>query len=104
MQQTAELFGLPGIYIGKGAYSQAPYIGITPLETQCVIGFIGDPTSAKNGKVGVVILSRFNPDLSIIETGVNVNSVKARIDSYRAMCRGEAPVPATQRPTSVTTA
>jgi hypothetical protein len=104
MQQTAELFGLPGIFIGKGAYGQAPYIGVAPLETQCVVGFMDSANAAKSGNLGLVILSRYNPDLIILQPSVKATSMKEQIDSYRAMCRGEAPVPATQRPTSVTTA
>lgn len=105
MRRAGELYGLPGIYTGKGVYGKTPFVGVAQLEAYCVVAFT-DVELLDNGDVlqGLVVLSRFNPDLSIIEQKINVQSMKARIDSYRAMCQGKAPVPTAQNPTKVTTA
>lgn len=103
MQPAARLFGLSGIYAGKHGYGRAPYVGVATLETQCMLGFMNMATPAKSDDMGLVVLSRYNPDLMIVVPSISAGSMKELIDSYRAMCRGEAPVPAAQRPTSVTT-
>lgn len=100
MQRQADQFGLPGIFVGKGGYAKAPFKGIVAFEMYCVVTFM----DVRSDVATLVILSRYNTDLSIAEFAVKANEMKERIDSYRPMCRGQAPVPATKTPKTVKTA
>lgn len=91
MAAMAEMYGLNGINLPTKAYV-GDYIGVSQLESYCVVGFHTTLDGAEVGLMDLVVMSRFNKSYFIGMPSLPPENVLPMIDKYRPLCSGDKPL------------
>jgi hypothetical protein len=89
MTAMAKYYGLDSIDVPSDEYAN-DYVGVSRLESFCVIAFYTTVEEAEGNLMNVLVMSRYNESYFIILPSLPQENVRPMLDKYRPLCSGDA--------------